>query len=82
MRGCRDYVTSKTGDAFLRGYCLGLVEGVAKNATNICPPHAASNEQAVRVVVQYIDSQPARLHEDFGDLAVKALRQSWPCQVR
>jgi hypothetical protein len=31
-------------------------------------------------VVQYIDSQPARLQEDFVLLATEALRKIWPCK--
>ena len=34
-------------------------------------------EQAIRIVVRYIDSQPARLQENFYDLAVEALRAAW-----
>ena len=41
-------------------------------------PREVTDEQIVRVVVQYIDSQPARLHEDFVVLAIEALRKTWP----
>jgi hypothetical protein len=32
-------------------------------------------------VVQYIDAQPARIHEDFNRFAVEALRANWPCSL-
>ena len=36
-------------------------------------------EQAVRVVVAYIDQRPARAHETFEFLAFEALERAWPC---
>jgi hypothetical protein len=33
----------------------------------------------VRVVVQYVTSQPARMNDNFDALAVEALRKAWPC---
>jgi hypothetical protein len=33
-----------------------------------------TREQAVRVVVQYIDGQPARMNENFVPLAIEALQ--------
>jgi hypothetical protein len=39
----------------------------------------ATNMQGVRIVLQYIDARPARLHENFNKLAAEALRQAWPC---
>jgi len=36
--------------------------------------------QTVQVVMAYIDSRPARLHESFYALALEALRNAWPCR--
>jgi Rap1a immunity proteins len=60
---------------------VDLVLGVARDAyaPRICLPREVTDEQIVKVVVQYIDSQPARLHEDFVLLAMEALRKTWPC---
>ena len=33
------------------------------------------------IVVQYIDGQPARIHEDFNNFALEALRANWPCSL-
>jgi hypothetical protein len=81
MPGCRDFIGSGTGKAHVRGYCVDLVMGIARDAyaPRICLPRGFTDEQIVRVVVQYIDSQPARLHEDFVLLATEALRKTWPC---
>jgi Rap1a immunity proteins len=80
--GCRDFIGVGTGNAHLRGYCVDLVIGVARDAyaPRICLPREVTDEQIVRVVVQYIDSQPARLQEDFVLLATEALRKIWPCK--
>jgi len=43
-------------------------------------PDEATVEQMVRVVVAYIDARPARMHEDFRNLAREALRTAWPCR--
>jgi hypothetical protein len=37
MPGCRDYFGASIGDAFLRGYCLGLVEGAPRYAPGVAP---------------------------------------------
>ena len=81
MPGCRAFLRADTGNTHLRGYCVDLVMGVARDAyaPRICLPREVTDEQIVRVVVQYIDSQPARLHEDFVVLAIEALRKTWPC---
>jgi Rap1a immunity proteins len=81
MPGCRDFIGAGTDNAHLRGYCVDLVVGVARDAYEplICLPREITDEQIVTVVVQYIDSQPARLHEDFVVLAIEALRKTWPC---
>ena len=44
------------------------------------PPHEATLGQVVRVVVAYIDARPARMHAEFGALALEALRDAWPCK--
>src|SRR5262245_65157616 len=79
--GCRDFIRAGTGSSHVRGYCVDLVIGFARNAyvPRICLPREVTDKQIVRIVVRYIDSQPARLHEDFVLLAKEALRETWPC---
>jgi hypothetical protein len=36
--------------------------------------NGANVEQAIRVIVLYIDQRPARMHEEFLHLALEALR--------
>jgi hypothetical protein len=63
------------------GYCAGVVEGLAYAGSGVCaPPSGYFNDQAIKIVVAYIDARPARLHEPFLKLAVEALRDAWPCK--
>jgi hypothetical protein len=43
-------------------------------------PDDATVAQATRVIVSYIEARPARMHENFNDLALEALRTAWPCR--
>jgi Rap1a immunity proteins len=39
-----------------------------------------TNNQAVAVVIKYIEARPEMMHEQFGDLAFEALTTAWPCK--
>jgi len=83
MRGCRQY--SETTETSVEvGWCVGSIEMLRAVGPYlqfpICVPPLATARQVVRVVVQYIDSRPARLHEDFRSLTIEALRSEWPCK--
>jgi hypothetical protein len=80
MRGCRDAVALR--ENFLSGACMGTVDGLVFAARNreICALSQVTVEQLLRVVVQYIDGRPARMHEDFKKLAAEALMAAWPCE--
>ena len=59
--------------------CLNKVLRLEYAHSSICSPRHWTIEQLVGVVVQYVDSRPARLHEDFTKLAIEALQATWPC---
>jgi hypothetical protein len=82
MPGCRTYVSEPPiqGDLFKTGWCAGLVAGLVFTATGSCIPPEATKSQTVRVVLQYIDARPSRMHEDFTTLALEALKAAWPCK--
>jgi hypothetical protein len=44
------------------------------------PSPSSTYEQAIRVVIDYVDKRPARLNEDFTVLAQEALRAAWACK--
>ena len=80
MQGCRAAVSSSNKDSFLQGVCAGTVDAAAIFVKGICLPEHVIIDQAVRVVVKYIDARPERQHELFADLAAEALRTAWPCR--
>ena len=67
----------------LASFCLGIIVGLSYSGRShgtICMPVGVTREQAVHVVVQYIDGQPARMNENFVPLAIEALQAAWPCK--
>jgi hypothetical protein len=83
MPGCRSFLNQDNGLRydFSSGVCSGIVEALMSTAAALgicCPPESTVN-QGVRVIVQYVSSQPARLNESFEALAIEALRKAWPC---
>jgi hypothetical protein len=90
MPGCRDAASLITfsnalseEQVSLMGFCAGIVVGLSfmGEPYGMCVPAGTSAQQATSVVVQYIDGQPARIHEDFNPFAVEALRANWPCSL-
>ena len=88
MPACREWAMAMEGgrlraDPWLRGICIGTIDGIFYSSDAICPPRKGgkiSLGQVARVVVQYVDNNPARMHEDFKKLALEAMRAAWPCQ--
>jgi hypothetical protein len=86
LPGCRGVVVASTKfhsatEALTEGTCFGIVVGITFADNRICTPSPGSTyEQAIRVVIDYVDKRPARLNEDFTVLAQEALRAAWPCQ--
>ena len=91
MSGCRDAasliafsnVRESEEEAYRKGLCAGIIVGLSfiGQPQGICVPAGTTTEQATSIVVQYIDGQPARIHEDFNRIAVEALRAHWPCSL-
>jgi hypothetical protein len=80
MPGCREFlVRDSRKEAWGQPYCVGVIVGLMMVSDNSCGPPNATTNQIIRVVVQYIDARPARMHEDFRKLALEALRAAWPC---
>jgi hypothetical protein len=84
LPACKALVSSSTKESLmLQGFCGGMVSGIAVMAQvpkAVCIPDAASALQMVRVVVQYLEARPNRLHERFEGLALEALAKAWPCR--
>jgi Rap1a immunity proteins len=81
MPHCHDALSDGVGDRFAAGMCLGMIVGIEYlRKGGSCAPEGITQGQMLRVVVQYIDARPARLHEDFKLLALEALNAAWPCK--
>lgn len=80
MPGCRNWVKQSDNEYLAQGVCGGAIFAIREIAAGVCAPTGSTGGQAVRIVVQYIDSIPARHHENFYRLAAEALRRAWPCR--
>jgi len=81
MPGCRQYLLApgKVTDFYHVGVCHGAIIALSYISDN-CSPAEVTNDQLVRVIVQYVDARPARMHENFVKLALEAVKAAWPCQ--
>lgn len=82
MPGCNAFLKKLNTETFTAGACFGLVSGIAfgGSAINICLPSGVTSDQAVLVVVNFINRNAARMHESFRGLAYEALIDAWPCK--
>jgi Rap1a immunity proteins len=70
----------------MQSYCSGVVHGLVAVGPllpprlQFCPPQASSPSELARVVVQYVEAQPERMHEDFRQLTLEAFHDAWPCK--
>jgi len=78
-------------DKVMVGYCMGLLKGVRstmgvmaldrKGTMEICLPNKGiTNYQAVRVIVSYLKSKSALLHEDDAGLTMMGFMDAFPCE--
>jgi hypothetical protein len=59
---------------------LGKSRALKEHWTCLDIPSGVTVGQMIKVVVQYIEAQPKRLHEDFTALAMEAMFDAWPCE--
>src|SRR5262245_17285156 len=90
FRGCKALVEGQTRNAqlyALGNYCGGIVIGLASVGQHLSPPEwqscaPATSEarQLAQVVVNYIETHPERMREDFRRLTLEAFHDAWPCK--
>jgi hypothetical protein len=80
MPGCRDFLVSRGQKPLFESNCAVLVRGLSYAGSGVCAPADFTDEQAVHIVVQYIDDRPERQHENFRALALEALQAAFPCK--
>lgn len=68
------------------GECSGIISSLIffgesfSPGNKICVPRNATRGQATRVVLAYLEQNPAQLHLNFKGLAHTALQKAWPCK--
>jgi hypothetical protein len=95
LRICKLWLNgpTKTGDEALASapgmYCAGFVSGIMETSILyrelhrgplICAPDdQVTSNQAVRIVVKYLEANPEHLHESASMLTTLALGKAFPC---
>jgi hypothetical protein len=96
MRGCRALSSGSpppsdtpSMESLRMAQCGGAISALLFEATMsqaiigkalFCTPTGVTTDQALRVVLAYIDKHPERQHERFVQLALEALADAWPCE--
>lgn len=80
-------------DATEASRCIGYIQGAidayiftaAKNwarpPESICVPQGFKDEQAILIVLKYLDNHPEILHLDAGGIVWTALHSAFPCPI-
>jgi hypothetical protein len=85
MPGCRELLIDHKGqppkESWYQPFCAGVIFTVREFSPSFgaCVSDSVTGGQIIRVVVEYIDGRPARLHEEFTALAIEAVKAAWPC---
>ena len=82
LRGCRSFISAGRDDYLAQGICMGAVKAIIRTNPRVCRPKILTTDQAIRVIIAYIDSRPVRRHENFYGLAIEAMEHAWPCPTR
>lgn len=96
MPGCKNFLASAESNSTSRdpvlilatGRCWGIIEGIlsAGYSLGIRLPAGPTNpsgptiHQITRVIVNFVETHPAKMHEGFIPLAVQALWSAWRCK--
>jgi hypothetical protein len=87
VQGCREFLSEHVAaeKRWSASLCVATVLTMDSYAIFLplpfhsCTAKAATPEQLVRTVVQFIDDHPTRSQESFAKLTLEALGQAWPC---
>ena len=83
---CNRLLVGKTDEVgFNQGLCVGIILGVEDNAhydKKICVPSNMNIRDRLKVVKNYVETQPKRMKEAYASLVFDALAQKWPCSPK
>ncbi|HEV3316803.1 MAG TPA: Rap1a/Tai family immunity protein [Candidatus Angelobacter sp.] len=90
------FLEHPTPESFiLQGQCVGYIAGALDSydewraaldygtkypSGNICAPEHIQNEQMMRVVLKYLNDNPAKLHLPASGLVTSAFIRAFPCK--
>ena len=83
---CQHFLSDGRAYDVFDGECGGVVSTLLYFGRHLpasvrhCRPQGVTQEQAVRVVYNYLVAHPELLHQDFRELAAVGLSQAWPCK--
>jgi hypothetical protein len=76
-------VTSVACHAWLSGFADGIqTTEILAGKNVVCVPQDLNNEQAMRVVIKYMKDHPDQLHLPALALALRALKEAFPCEEK
>ena len=81
---CKAGLDSNAPDP-IGGRCIGIVATLAfvsrvlPDDLKFCTPNAATVEQMLSMVINYVESHPEHMPQDFRLAALIAMRQAYPC---
>ena len=61
------------------GFCAGMIRGVTTVSNRVCVLKGVTINQEIKVVVKYLQDNPATLQLDGADLTEEALAKAFPC---
>lgn len=66
--------------AYVQGFAFGTALALHEVDPAVCLPGGSDTGQYVRVIVQYLESNPMELHKEATSLAIAACRKAFPCR--
>jgi hypothetical protein len=82
---CRAWLDPSTRDA-IGGSCIGIVgtlsfvSRVLDEGLKFCHPSNLPPERMLGTVIEFVETHPERIQEDFRLLALTAMHNAWPCR--
>jgi hypothetical protein len=67
-------------DAYLSGFVTGVADTLNIIDPLVCLPKDSNSGQWQRVLLQYLEANPAELHRGGTTLAIAAFRKAFPCR--
>jgi hypothetical protein len=73
------------------GYCRGVVSALLDfismqllrpDEWKVCIPMGTTHDHVLAAVTQYVEQRPDEMHNDFVEVALKAIEKTWPCPIR